>query len=167
MANPTPTTAARDRWDWLHNVPVPPANVVALGVALLADRRRPLPIPGHHRGLQLIGMACAGAGVALAARSVAATTVVHLDDPRRLITTGPYALSRNPMYVAWDLVHLGVALLTRSGWALASLVLAAAQVHREVRAEERVLGVRFGTEYAQYRSAVPRYLWQRRRPERA
>ena len=81
-----------------------------------------------------------------------------VDDPRRLLTTGPYAVIRNPMYLGWALLHLGSALVAGSGWILAALPPAALRVHREVLAEERVLEERFGEEFRRYRAAVGRYL---------
>jgi protein-S-isoprenylcysteine O-methyltransferase Ste14 len=152
------------RWVWLHNVPVPPAHVVAIGIGVLADRRHPLPLAWRDSWRRPAGAACTAAGVAVVARSVAVTTAVRLDDPARLVTTGPYAVSRNPMYLGWSLLHLGVALLARSGWTLTLLVVAAARVHHEIRAEERMLGDRFGPEYSRYRATVPQYLGHRLRP---
>jgi protein-S-isoprenylcysteine O-methyltransferase Ste14 len=97
-------------------------------------------------------------GSYLVIRAVEAARSVVVDDPQRLLTAGPYAVIRNPMYVGWALLHLGSALVTGSGWILAALPPAALRVHREVLAEERALEARFGDEFRHYRSTAGRYL---------
>ena len=80
------------------------------------------------------------------------------DPPRALVTDGPYARSRNPMYVAVVAVVIGLALVYGSGAVLAyALVLAASFHRRVVRFEEPVLAGDFGGEYAAYRERVPRW----------
>ena len=76
-------------------------------------------------------------GAYLIERAWTATLRVHLERPELLVTGGPYAVSRNPMYVGWALLHLGVGVGRGSGWIIAVFPAAAAQVHREVRREER------------------------------
>lgn len=62
------------------------------------------------------------------------------DPPRELVTTGPYARSRNPMYVAVVAVVIGLAVANGSAVLLAyALVLAASFHRRVVRFEEPVL----------------------------
>ena len=81
-----------------------------------------------------------------------------LEAPRALVSSGPYAFSRNPMYVAWTALYVGIALLSNSLWpfALSPAVLGATQ--DVVRREERSLVRVFGDEYRAYRRDVPRYL---------
>jgi protein-S-isoprenylcysteine O-methyltransferase Ste14 len=81
---------------------------------------------------------------------------VNLDGPERLVTSGPYAVSRNPMYVGWALLHVGAGMSARSGWMLVAFPLAAARVHHQILQEERELGEKFPAEYARYRGEVPR-----------
>ncbi len=79
--------------------------------------------------------------------------------PQFLVTRGPYAFSRNPMYVAvlalwlgWVLFYGSVAVLIGVPvlWALVTFIL--------VPHEERALEARFGEAYRQYKSEVPRWL---------
>ncbi|MDT0164030.1 isoprenylcysteine carboxylmethyltransferase family protein [Actinotalea sp. AC32] len=162
-------TAARPGFGGVRvrNVPVPPAHVVALVLAVPAERwwRWPI-VPRRLTGRRArrarvvsaaAGAAAVVAGAAVAARSVAAAADVPLDDPPVLVVDGPYAVTRNPMYGAWVLVHAGVAFLVGSGWALATLSAAFLAVDREVRREEALLARRFGVSYARYRARVPRY----------
>jgi protein-S-isoprenylcysteine O-methyltransferase Ste14 len=81
-----------------------------------------------------------------------------LDRPERLLTGGPYTWSRNPMYVAWNLIHLGIGLSAGSGWVIATAPLAGVLIHLDVLGEERRLEDVFGDTYRQYRSTVRRYI---------
>lgn len=63
-----------------------------------------------------------------------------------LIEEGPYRLSRNPLYVGLLALHLAIALLVPSVWALAALPLSWWLVWwGAVRPEERFLHERFGS----------------------
>ncbi|MFG1816198.1 methyltransferase family protein [Kribbella sp. NPDC049174] len=82
----------------------------------------------------------------------------ELSQPQSLVTSGPYAVSRNPMYVGWALLQLGIGMAAGSGWVLATLPFVGAIVHREVLSEERQLSEQFGDEYRQYCATTGRYL---------
>ncbi len=78
--------------------------------------------------------------------------------PERLVTDGPYAYSRNPMYLGHLLFMAGLVLTTRSPLAL---VLAARQWQRfseRARVDEERLEPLFGDEYRDYRARVPPWL---------
>ena len=76
----------------------------------------------------------------------------------RLITTGPYAYSRNPQLMAWALVLLGAAIAGRSGAALALTAIYWAGCVFTIRAEEQALERSFGMKYRRYCATVPRYM---------
>ena len=76
-----------------------------------------------------------------------------------LIQTGPFACSRNPLYVAVVLLILGIGVWVNSTWiwvmvAPLVLVMNTAVIVRE----ERHLEQRFGREYTDYKKAVRRWL---------
>jgi protein-S-isoprenylcysteine O-methyltransferase Ste14 len=145
-----------------RNVPVPEAYLIGLAVGLVADGLRPWHLPWPPaRYLVAAPLAIAGAG--LIAAAVRAAGTVDLERPDRLVISGPYAHSRNPMYVAWALVGLATAAATRSGWVLATLPLATAWTHLDVLREERRLATAFGDGFAAYRATVPRYCGRSRR----
>jgi protein-S-isoprenylcysteine O-methyltransferase Ste14 len=98
------------------------------------------------------------AGVGLGVWAVRATAAVDLQRPDRLIRRGPYSFSRNPMYVAWTLGYLGVALVAGAVWLLVLLPAVAAATQVGVVREERALERRFGDAYRRYRASVRRYL---------
>jgi protein-S-isoprenylcysteine O-methyltransferase Ste14 len=78
--------------------------------------------------------------------------------PDRLLTTGPYALSRNPMYLGHLIFMLGLALSTGSelAWAILAANLPWFQ-HRVLFDEER-LREKFGAEYDAYARRVRRWI---------
>ncbi len=76
-----------------------------------------------------------------------------------IVTSGPYRFTRNPIYVSFTLVQLGIALWTGSGWILALLVPVIVLMHYGVIArEERYLERKFGDEYNEYRRHVRRWV---------
>jgi protein-S-isoprenylcysteine O-methyltransferase Ste14 len=78
--------------------------------------------------------------------------------PERLVTTGPYAYTRNPMYLGHLIFLIGLALTLQS--ALAGLIAAASAVwfHFRVRRDEARLRERFGPAYISYQQGVKRWL---------
>jgi protein-S-isoprenylcysteine O-methyltransferase Ste14 len=78
--------------------------------------------------------------------------------PERLVTSGIYAWTRNPMYLGHVVYLTGLALATRSP--LAKLVLAGhlPWFAERARADEAGLVELFGDEFLRYRDRVPRWL---------
>lgn len=101
-------------------------------------------------------------GIGLAAWAVASAGDADVERDTNLVTTGAYALTRNPMYVGWSAAVLGMALASRSAWLLAAWLVAVRALDREIVAEEARLHERFGASYSTYRSSVPRYLTKAR-----
>lgn len=81
-----------------------------------------------------------------------------LERPDSLVTSGPYALSRHPMYVGWWLIHLGAGVFGGAAWVIATVPAAVLGEHPWVVAEERELAAVFGREFTDYAKRVPRYL---------
>ncbi len=76
-----------------------------------------------------------------------------------LITTGPYRYSRNPIYLAYSLMHFGIALWATKAWLLITLPFAVALIRfGVVIREEEYLERRFGESYLQYKNSVRRWL---------
>jgi len=87
------------------------------------------------------------------------TTFLPDRDANRLVITGPYQHSRNPMYVGMTSTYAGVGLLANSGWALLLLPFVLIFVSaRVIGREERYLRRRFGDDYAEYSHRVRRWL---------
>lgn len=76
-----------------------------------------------------------------------------------LVTTGPFRLSRNPIYVGMTLAYLGASVMLWSAWAPIVLPLVLVALYfGVVRREERHLEARFGAAYEDYRRRVRRWL---------
>lgn len=83
---------------------------------------------------------------------------IDTENPDRLVTSGVFAFSRNPIYVAFALVLLGQFLIFPN-WILLVYTAAAAWLfHRQVLREEAYLKGHYGEPYAVYCSRVRRYL---------
>jgi protein-S-isoprenylcysteine O-methyltransferase Ste14 len=77
--------------------------------------------------------------------------------PDRLVTTGIYALTRNPMYTGHLIYLAGLAWLTSSPSALAFALANVPWFQARVQADEQRLLERFGEPCARYLSEVPRW----------
>ena len=76
-----------------------------------------------------------------------------------LVITGPYAASRNPMYMARTCLYIGFGLLVNALGTMVMLVPLLLVMHFGViKPEERYLEAKFGEAYRQYRSRVRRWL---------
>jgi len=75
-----------------------------------------------------------------------------------IVRTGPYRFSRNPIYLAFSLLQLGIALWVNSLWLVVTLVAAVAVMSFVViPKEERYLEARFPSEYSPYKASVRRW----------
>jgi protein-S-isoprenylcysteine O-methyltransferase Ste14 len=144
-------------WRW-RNIPIPQAHLAGLGTGTLLQvvTRWSLPWPAwisHGCGWLLIL-----AGLWLGAWAVRAAASVDLERPNQLVQSGPYAFSRNPMYVAWTLGYVGAALVAGTAWPLLLLPVVLVVTHVVVLREERSLERRLGAAYRTYKTSVRRYL---------
>jgi protein-S-isoprenylcysteine O-methyltransferase Ste14 len=84
-------------------------------------------------------------------------------NPAFLMTGGPYAVSRHPMYVGELALWVGVAGLSGSPVALAGSAAMFAVMRRLAAREEAGLEAAFGDAYRRYKARVPRWVgWPRR-----
>ncbi|MBL4819416.1 MAG: isoprenylcysteine carboxylmethyltransferase family protein, partial [Gammaproteobacteria bacterium] len=77
----------------------------------------------------------------------------------KVMSTGLYAHSRNPIYVSFCLMIIGVGLSQNSFWILISFVPCAFIIfHTAIAKEEKYLEQKFGEEYKKYKEKVRRWL---------
>lgn len=76
-----------------------------------------------------------------------------------IVKVGPYRSSRNPIYLAFSLFQIGIALAVNEAWIVITLLPAIALISFVViPREESYLEERFGEEYAAYKASVRRWL---------
>ena len=87
-------------------------------------------------------------------------TAVNPDNPvTTLVTSGPYRFSRNPMYLAFVLIQIGIGLALSSWWLFITLPPAWIMLRwGAIAREEQYLTEVFGDEYLDYKTAVRRWL---------
>jgi protein-S-isoprenylcysteine O-methyltransferase Ste14 len=78
--------------------------------------------------------------------------------PERLVTTGPYAWCRNPMYLGHIVFLLGLTLALQSVVAALITVATAIWFHFRVRRDEQRLQALFGPIYQDYSARVARWI---------
>jgi len=78
--------------------------------------------------------------------------------PDRIVATGPYRYTRNPMYLGHLIFMTGLAVTFWSWFALVLLAARAIWFHRRVLGDEQRLEARFGADYAAYRRQVKRWI---------
>ena len=97
--------------------------------------------------IYLLGMFC----------FIASLQVILTTPPGELFLTGPYRLTRNPVYVSATLVFLGIGLATASWPLLLYLAAATLLQHQMIVAEERICLKKYGRGYEVYMKSAPRY----------
>ncbi|MGD1036322.1 MAG: isoprenylcysteine carboxylmethyltransferase family protein [Roseiarcus sp.] len=160
-----------------NRVPWPPLiGAAALALAVLASRAAPLGL-GLGPTARWLGWAliAAGLGLDLWAMATMARARVNILPHRAaggLVASGPFAFTRNPIYLANTIALAGVGGAANSLWfVVAALVMAKLVEVLAIHREERHLALRFGREWADYAARVPRWLGlpsaaRRRRGER-
>jgi protein-S-isoprenylcysteine O-methyltransferase Ste14 len=78
--------------------------------------------------------------------------------PERLVTTGPFAYARNPMYLGHIIFLTGLALSLKSWFAAALAVATAVWFHFRVLRDEQRLVKKFGEPYIAYQGNVRRWI---------
>jgi protein-S-isoprenylcysteine O-methyltransferase Ste14 len=143
---------------------------VVLGVLEVATLLAWLPLRGRWRFLPEhdTGVALAGAVLALTGALLAAWAKARLgrlfspqlgvQAEHRLVTTGPYAVVRHPIYLGIVDFILGTALFWNDVALLIVGLLFALWFTLQLRIEERIFARHFGAEWEAYRSRTPALL---------
>lgn len=99
-----------------------------------------------------------GGAVALAGVAIRAAASGHITKNAALTTTGPYAYTRNPLYLGSIVIAAGFAVASRSWWiVLAMAILFVAIYIPVIRSEEEFLRAQF-PDFDDYVRRVPRLI---------
>ena len=143
----------------LKNIPVPEAHIFGFILGVLLQLLFKTKLFSSARIGRFIGWPLIILGICLSAWAVIEAGEMDISSPEMLITSGPYAFSRNPMYVGWSLLYLGVTFALNSNWLLAFFLPVIVYIHIwEIPKEERTLEQKIGARYREYRDQVRRYL---------
>jgi protein-S-isoprenylcysteine O-methyltransferase Ste14 len=140
----------------------------------LFRHRTVLPLPfaaailGLRTGLAPASAALVAAGVVVTAAGellrlwgvhhIGAISRTRADRLGPLVSSGPFAMVRNPLYLGNIAIWVGFALTARLVWlAPVIVILLGLEYHAIVRWEEQLLESRLGASYREYSSRVPRW----------
>jgi protein-S-isoprenylcysteine O-methyltransferase Ste14 len=148
-------------------IPWPPViYVMAIVLSVVLGMFYPLPWIGDIFGDLLFGVGLVALfGVvmlwitAIRAMMRAKTTLDPNAEPEHLVTTGPFGITRNPMYLANTLLLIGVAFITGIAWFLLFAFIAAFATQKlAIEKEEKMLTAKFGKKYRDYAKRVRRWI---------
>ena len=117
--------------------------------------------------LRIVGavLACAGVAVFICAVITMRDSWragVPESDKTELVTGGIFAYSRNPAFLGFDMVYIGILLMFFNFVLLAFTMFAMLMIHLQiVNVEEDFLLDAFGEDYAEYKKRVNRYIGRR------
>jgi protein-S-isoprenylcysteine O-methyltransferase Ste14 len=141
------------------NFPIPEIHVFAIILSFFLRIFLPAKIFSVNWLGHIIGWPLVVIGILISVWAASAAGEINIASPNRLITTGPYAYSRNPMYVGWTLIFLGAIFIFNALCSFGLLVIVLVYTHFFIIApEEKFLKKKFGTQFAEYQKNVRRYL---------
>jgi protein-S-isoprenylcysteine O-methyltransferase Ste14 len=140
--------------------------IAAIAIGIVLTVLYPLPwIEGPlHDILFAAGFLLLAGGVALDLTAIRAmarakTTIMPNRAAEHLVTSGPFAISRNPIYLGNTTLTIGIGLIAGSIWfVLLALVAAFATQAITIVHEEKFLQARFGKKYRDYAAKVRRWI---------
>jgi protein-S-isoprenylcysteine O-methyltransferase Ste14 len=141
----------------------PLVYLIALVAGIVMQLAMPLPFLSRTLtmplGALLVVIAMALFSYSVAKFRGAGTPVPARKPTTTIVRTGPYRFSRNPIYLAFSLFQLGIAIWIDSVWLLGTLVGSVALMHCVViPREEQYLEREFGAQYLDYKASVHRWL---------
>lgn len=144
-------------------VPPPIVYLVCLVAGLGLDFLWPIPLlPQAIQfgvGFTIIVASFLLVGLAFMKFRRSGTSIDYRKPTTGIIATGPFAYSRNPVYVGMTMLMGGIAIAVDSPWILAMAIPAVLIIHNFViLREEAYLERKFGDDYLRYKAAVRRWI---------
>lgn len=82
-------------------------------------------------------------------------------DKTKLVTDGIYKFSRNPAFVGFDFMYIGILLMFFNIGTLLFSLFSIMMLHMQILQEEKYMARTFGEEYLEYKKKVFRYIGRR------
>jgi protein-S-isoprenylcysteine O-methyltransferase Ste14 len=156
--NPPAGKPAKD----IPGIVAPPPLVFLAGLILGYGLERVWTLPAPR--VPELGIALVVCGIALMGWGIATFKKIGTDykpyrPSTRLITSGPFRFTRNPLYLSMCLIYLGIALRMGSYWPYLLLVpVLLVMQYGVVLREEAYLERKFGEDYRRLKQTVPRWI---------
>jgi protein-S-isoprenylcysteine O-methyltransferase Ste14 len=83
------------------------------------------------------------------------------EDHTGLVTEGIFGVSRNPAFVGFELVYVGIAAICFNPWLLGLSIASGVMLHLQILREEEYLTATFGKPYTDYMNKTRRYFGRR------
>ena len=149
----------------MKNKPVLPPTYLLLAIALMLALHFIVPMaiivkmPWRFLGVIPLAIGLVLNLVADSAFKKQQTTVKPFEESTALITTGLYRISRNPMYLGFELILVGVALILGSLAPFVVVIIFPILMEvRFIRPEEQLLAQQFGESWLAYQRRVRRWI---------
>jgi len=118
---------------------------------------------GMPSWVQFIGDGIAAAGVAFFIAGMATMkgswrAGIPSKKETALVTSGIYRISRNPAFVGFDLMYIGILVAYPNAWHATAVAITIDLLHKQILGEEKFLEGAFGPEYLDYKQKVRRYI---------
>ena len=136
---------------------------VPLAVGVYFNRRSPFELMPHNLA-RIIGVTLGIVAIVLSLAAAtqfwrARTPMMPYKSTTAIIESGPFAISRNPLYLGMTLGYVATSLFFNTAWPLLLLPLVLLVMYRGVIArEERYLEQKFGERYVEYMGRVRRWI---------
>ena len=141
------------------NVPIPETVVIPLVAGIISDFFFSRPLFSSNIFWLVLALMLLIFGLTFMVWSVREAGLLDMVSPGKLITSGPYSISRNPMYLSWISIYLSVFFLNRSLWLMLLFFVAILLTHYlAILREERSLREKFGDIFEEYCERVRRYI---------
>lgn len=133
--------------------------VIMVALHFLFPVAKPISFPWALLGAIPFALGLALNLIADRAFKVRKTTVKPFEEPTFLITDGVFRVSRNPMYLGFVLILIGIAVFMGSLTPYAVIIVFAIFMDTVfIRIEERMLGEKFGETWLVYKGDVRRWI---------
>ena len=144
---------------------IPPPLLYVLPFVLARFLQSVLPLPFlPERIVEVAAILFFAVGIILCIWSIglfrrSKTSLVPVKPTATLVLSGPYQVTRNPMYLGLLCLYLAAAFWLNLVWALILVPLVIGIVQRmAIKKEERYLEQQFGEAYRQYKARVRRWI---------